>query len=104
MGRKAREQQLRVTDLHKIGKLMEIYEGYKQWEWRFGSTPSFTNEIEKKFEWALVDVHFNVDKGKISNGKVYSDCLVPTFIDEVNEILASGLIKYDTEGIDQIGR
>ena len=46
--------------MQKIDKLMEIYEGYKKWEWRFGETPSFTNGIEKKFDWALVDVQFNV--------------------------------------------
>jgi hypothetical protein len=35
---------------------MEIYEGYKRWEWRFGETPSFKNSIEKKFDWALIEI------------------------------------------------
>jgi hypothetical protein len=35
---------------------MEIYNGYKDWQWRFGETPDFKNSLEHKFAWALVDV------------------------------------------------
>jgi len=34
---------------------------------------------------------------------VYSDCLLPQFIDDMNEILASGEISYDVEGIRDLG-
>lgn len=81
---------LRVSELTQHEKLNEIYESYKKWEWRFGETPSFTNGIEKKFDWALIDMEMNVEKGKITRGRVYSDCLVPVFIDSLNEILESG--------------
>ena len=100
---KPNERILRRQDLQKIDKLMEIYEGYKKWEWRFGETPQFTNVIEKKFEWAMMDLEFNVEKGTIAKGRVYSDCLVPAFIDELNEIIGSGQITYDEAGIMQIG-
>ncbi|CDW73105.1 lipoate-protein ligase a [Stylonychia lemnae] len=97
------EKQIQVDDMKNIPKLMEIYENCQKWDWRFGETPSFTNQIEKKFEWALMDVQFDVQKGKISKGVVYSDSLLPTFIDEMNEILASGEISYDVEGIKDLG-
>ena len=102
-GRKPNEKMLRVSELQKIDKLMEIYEGYKKWEWRFGETPQFTNSIEKKFDWALLNLEFNVEKGLITSGKVYSDCLVPSFIDELNELLVSGRITYDVSGVDSLG-
>ena len=60
---------------------MEIYENYSKWDWRFGETPEFNYSLEKKFAWALVDVQFNVEKGVITSGRVFSDCLVPAFID-----------------------
>lgn len=69
---------------------MEIYEHYSQWEWRFGETPKFKNSFEKKFPWALVDIQFDVEKGKIKSGRVFSDCLVPVFIDMLNDELATG--------------
>jgi len=81
---KANERMLKVSDLEKIDKLVEIYEGYKRWDWRFGETPHFTNQIEKKFDWALMDIQFTVEKGVIKHGVCYSDCLVPAFIDELN--------------------
>jgi lipoate-protein ligase A len=61
--------------------LFDIYEASKDWNWRFGETPSFTNSLEHKFAWALIEVTFNVDKGIITSGQCFSDCLVPAFID-----------------------
>ena len=78
---------------------MEIYESSSDWDWRFGQTPDFSNSLEHKFDWALVDVQFNVEKGKIVKGQVFSDCLVPVFIDALNEELAKGEINYDVEGM-----
>merc|ERR1712216_340817 len=69
---------------------MAIYERYAAWEWRFGSSPSFSHSLERKFDWALVDVHVDVQKGLITGGRVFSDCLVPPLIDAFNEELSAG--------------
>ena len=81
---------------------MEIYKGYSEWEWRFGKTPQFSNSLEHKFTWALVDVQFNVESGKITAGQIFSDCLVPVFIDSLNTELATGEYTYDVEGINRL--
>jgi len=47
-------------------------------------------------------VQFNVEKGKIVTGQVFSDCLVPVFIDALNAELATGEISYDVAGIDAL--
>ena len=94
---------MKISDLERIDKLMELYESYKRWEWRFGETPQFTNGLEKKFDWALMDLEFSVHKGKIIDGRCYSDCLVPAFIDELNDILKSGQLTYDESGIQKLG-
>jgi len=90
---------LKVKDLEQIPKLMEAYKASSTWEWRFGETPSFKNSMEKKFDWALVDFQFDVEKGVITRGQCFSDCLVPLYIDAINDILASGMITYDVPGI-----
>jgi len=51
----------------------------------------------------LVDLELNVEKGVITRGRAWSDCLVPTFIDSLNEILESGTITYDVQGVAKIG-
>lgn len=90
---------LASKELLAIPKLAEIFEGYKQWEWRFGETPDFQHSLEHKFTWALINLECNVEKGVIVAGKVYSDCLYPPFIDQLNHELASGKVTYDTNGI-----
>jgi len=49
------QKTLSIAELEQIPKLMEIYKKAEDWNWRFGSTPDFTNSIEHKFSWALVD-------------------------------------------------
>jgi len=46
----------------------------------------------------------NVEKGIIIDGCAYTDCLVPAFIDELNDILKNGRLTYDLNGIEDLGR
>lgn len=46
---------LSISELEKIPKLASIYKESEDWNWRFGETPAFSNSLEKKFDWALVD-------------------------------------------------
>ena len=93
---------LTVKELEDIPRLMEIYKESENWEWRFGETPQFQNSLEKKFDWALVDFQFNVAHGLIKDGKCFSDCLVPAYIEAINEILGSGKITYDVAGMKNL--
>lgn len=81
---------------------MKIYNESSNWNWRFGETPNFSNSLEHKFAWALVDFQFDVEKGVIARGKCFSDCLVPPYIDLINEILATGSITYDVQGMKNL--
>lgn len=78
---------LSVSELEEIPKLMQIFKESDDWNYRFGETPNFQNSFEKKFDWALVDFSFDVEKGVIVKGQCFSDCLVPMYIDEINQIL-----------------
>ena len=107
-GRSANRRVLAQSDLEKIPELMAIYERYAEWGWRFGQSPSFSHSLERKFDWALVDVHVDVDKGLITGGRIYSDSLVPTLIDAFNEELSgstggsSHKIAYDVSGVAEL--
>ena len=63
-----------------------------EWEWRFGKSPSFSHSLEHKFGWALVDVQLEVANGVVARGRVYSDCLVPSLIDALEDELAAGAV------------
>jgi lipoate-protein ligase A len=89
------------TKLEQIPTLQQIYQGYSEWSWRFGETPEFTNSVEHKFSWALVEVQFEVKKGVIVSGRVFTDCLNPYFVDSLNQCLEQGKYTYDEAGIQR---
>ena len=45
-----------------IDKLFKEYSGH---EWLYQNTPNFTNNIETRFDWGIMDVYFHVEKGII---------------------------------------
>lgn len=98
----------RNEDSRMETEVKRIYNELSSWDWKFGVTPEFTNSLEYKFDWGLVDLSLEVRKGKIHKGKVYSDCLDPDFIDAVNIALESLLVSegfsYDREGIGMLIR
>ena len=45
-------------------KVREIYNDISQDDWLFGETPKFTNNLETRFNWGIMDIFFQVEKGK----------------------------------------
>ena len=61
-------------------------------------------KLNFRFKWGLVDINFNVREGEIKSGKVFSDCLVPEFIDIINEVLQEGIwgFEYSKSGFEKM--
>lgn len=90
---------------NKDKKVMDLYNLYNSWEWKFGECPEFTDSLNYKFSWGLVDLSLFVEKGRIINAIVYSDCLNIEFIDFINENLKnieSLSLTYNEEGFIQL--
>lgn len=47
---------LKESDLRQVPQLIELYDQSAEWNWRFGQTPDFSNSLEHKFDWALLDI------------------------------------------------
>ncbi|MGN1414449.1 MAG: lipoate--protein ligase [Anaerovoracaceae bacterium] len=65
------EYVLTEEDLAEIRRLRD--EKYSTWEWNYGASPAYSILREKKFDFGMVSVYLNVDKGKIENIKIYGD-------------------------------
>lgn len=52
------------TELENNAKINEIYSTSTSWEWLHGTTPQFTNSIETRFQWGIIDFNFDVEKSK----------------------------------------
>lgn len=84
-------------DLVKIDKLNEHYLRIKDWHWRFGEAPQFSQQMTEYFSWGLVEVHLEVEKGKIIKNKIFSDSLHPEMIELLMESLIE--IPYNKSSI-----
>ncbi len=73
--------------LQKQPALNEYYNKLKAWEWRFGETPKFSHYFDERFEWGGVEVHLDSHKGMIKEVKIYTDCLFPDAIAELQKSL-----------------
>lgn len=92
-------EKLNDAQLKTIPALNKYYEELKDWNWRFGETPQFSQRMDEKFSWGYIDVHLNAVKGVITDIKVFSDSLHPEMIEQ----LSLNLMKcdYTNTGIDQ---
>lgn len=79
-------------------ELLKRYEELKDWNWRFGETPQFSQRMDEKFSWGYMDVHVNAHKGLITDLKIFSDSLHPEMIELLNSNLKG--VSFDQAGID----
>ena len=60
----------------------------KDWHWRYGTTPEFSNLLETRIDGiGCFDCHYQVNEGRISKVKIFSDLLIPDLIDELQQAL-----------------
>lgn len=75
---------LNEKKLKTIPSLSNYYESLKDWKWRFGETPQFSQTFSEKFDWGFIEVNLDSKNGKIENISVYSDSLHPEMIEYLN--------------------
>ncbi len=47
------------------------------WEWNFGQAPDFSHQLDERFVWGGVEIHFDVERGVISRCQIFTDSLNP---------------------------
>lgn len=76
-----------VFDGTALAEVEERRERLASWEWRFGKTPQFDFETDKRFSFGDTQVYFNLRDGVIRETKVYSDCLDTELTTEIENAL-----------------
>ncbi len=72
-------------------------EKYSTWEWNYGKSPKFNYFNEKKFTGGIVQANINVEKGLISNIKLYGDFFSESDIIELEKTLIG--LRYKEKDI-----
>ncbi|HGJ5867973.1 lipoate--protein ligase [Arsenophonus nasoniae] len=88
------------TNMPDLPGFIDIYAKQSSWEWNFGQAPTFSHILDTRFVWGGVELCFDIDKGKISASKIYTDSLDPSPL----ELFSQKLIgkKYQPATIKEI--
>lgn len=60
-----------------------LFEKQSSWEWNFGKALAFSHNLDERFVWGGVDVHFDVVDGLIVQAKIYTDSLQPAPLEDL---------------------
>lgn len=72
-------------DLQGIQKLAD--EKYSTWEWNYGFSPNYNFKKAIKVPAGFIEVHLDVDKGRINAAKIYGDFFASRPIEELEKQL-----------------
>ena len=75
----------------------ETFARQRSWEWNFGHAPAFSHQLDERFGWGGVELHFDVEKGVIGRAQIFSDSLDPAPLDALAERLVG--VPYKPEAM-----
>ncbi|MGG2016273.1 lipoate--protein ligase [Bacillus sp. S10(2024)] len=78
--------ELTEEDWKEIHKISE--ERYRNWEWNYGKSPKFNLQHTHRFPVGQVDVRLEVQKGVVSECKIYGDFFGALDVREIEERLS----------------
>jgi lipoate---protein ligase len=84
---------LSPENLARHDSLQQHYQQLQSKEWLYGQTLPFTHELNERFAWGEITIRLNVQGEMIRHSQVFSDCLYPDFIAELQLLLAN--LRYD---------
>lgn len=92
-----KEYVLTDEDWEEIDKFAEKYTA--NWQWNYGESPKFDLERSERLSVGTVEVKLNVDRGKISDIKIFGDFFGMGEISDVEDQLRG--IDYNAQSIRQ---
>lgn len=93
-------EQLDHNYLKSIPSLRTYYEFLEDEKWRYGETPDFSHHLYERFDWASVDIHFEVQKGLIKDCVIFTDSLHPEMIEELTKLFIGS--NYSQVGVKSV--
>lgn len=89
-------------EMLQIKEVREMAQSLQDENFVFNSRSTFMVVFEHKFSWGLVEVNLNISEGVISECKIYSDCLIPEFIFELENKIGRNNVEYSKNGFEKI--
>lgn len=92
------EYKLEEKNFKEIRELTEAK--YSTWEWTYGESPKFNFKNSKRFTGGKVEVFLNIEKGIVSECKIYGDFLALLGVEEIENSIINR--KYEEEEISAV--
>ncbi|AYV78380.1 MAG: hypothetical protein Edafosvirus11_15 [Edafosvirus sp.] len=86
---------IKESDYKNNSELNNIMNERTSKDWRYGNNCDFKYKMETRFTWGTIDVNIEAEKGKITQIKIYSDCLNPAMIEDIQSTLLGVEFKHD---------
>lgn len=83
--------------------LEKLEKKYASWEWLYGRNIIFEKTIDRKFDWGVVQICYNVKNGRLEEVGIYSDSLYPAVVDAAREVLRHARLT-SVEILDRLSR
>ncbi|WCH25996.1 lipoate--protein ligase A [Aeromonas salmonicida] len=83
------------TQLPDLPGFADTFARQRSWEWNFGHAPAFTHQLDERFDWGGVELHFDVEKGVIGRAQIFSDSLDPAPLDALAQRLVGVTYRSD---------
>lgn len=94
----AKRYVLTEEDWAAIDKL--VADKYKNWEWNYGNSPQYSYHRDGRFAGGTVDIHLEVEKGRIAKCRIYGDFFAKGNIDEVeNKLIGTRLLEEELQAV-----
>ncbi|MFO8147430.1 MAG: lipoate--protein ligase [Bacteroidota bacterium] len=75
-------------------------EKYGTWDWNYGNSPKFNIQRSKRFSIGEIDLRIFVEKGKISNFKIYGDFFGKEPVQNLEKLMVGA--RYDRQEINKL--
>ncbi|OCA64208.1 lipoate--protein ligase [Aeromonas piscicola] len=96
-GARVSPEHISPTQLPNLPGFADTFARQRSWEWNFGHAPAFSHQLDERFGWGGVELHFDVEKGVIGRAQIFSDSLDPAPLDALAERLVG--LAYRREAI-----
>lgn len=89
-------QALQIASLDAT-RLAELEREYGSWDFRLGHVMPFDTTLEHRFEWGGVTLELRLDRGIITEARVFSDAMNETMIERIAPALRG--VRYENEAL-----
>ncbi len=83
------DEVIEIKEKTHLDEISTLYEKYSHWDFRYGDSPNWELEGDKKFSWGKVSFGLTIKKGKIAQIGLYSDAMESTLSQCVKDNLYS---------------